>query len=199
MALVSIVSRERRAAKSLSRIDATRSLTTIQRGGMVLLYHSNVNLTGDFDISKADLHALGDDITRKKYGMINVGVGLLVADSSGIVLGSKAIGTTPAVPAYMDSIKQVRSLYLEEGRSPYDQLGADHDANWEVVGIQGDTPAEAKLYRITSGGPQLLNSAQENVIVFNDKSKMYVRYGNYELPKYGQLLLPHECRELCPE
>ena len=160
-------------------VDATRSLTTIQRGGMVLLDHSNVKLTGDYDISKADLNALGNDITRKKYGVMNVSVGMLVANGSGIVLGSNAVGETPAEPVFIDSVNRVRSLYLRDGLSSYNQMGAVHDANWQVIGINAD---DNHLYRTDSIDHQLvivgdpLTTAQENVIIFNDTSKMYVRY-----------------------
>jgi hypothetical protein len=155
---------------------ATRSLTTLQRGGVVLLDNSQINLTGKHDIS---------NMADKNYGMLKIDLSLFVANGSGIVLGA-----TDA-PAYMDSIKQVKSLYLKDGLISYEQIGAGNSGNWEVVGIQG---ADNTLYRIKAGEeptpwiPVALTKAQENVIVFNGDSRMWVRYhDNTGAQKYGEL------------
>jgi len=163
---------------------ATRTLTTLQRGGIVLLDNSNIKFEGTVDIS-------GQDLIRDKFGVLQVDKGLFVANASGIVLG------TSTKPAYMDSIHSVRSLYLKSGQISYNQLGAGHNTNWETVGIQGTTSATASLYRLTNTGtpstpvitPVLLTAAQENVIIFKNASKLWVRYRNSadNKLKYGEL------------
>jgi len=139
---------------------ATRTLTTIQRGNIVLLDNANVNLSGADDISgRAD--------ATKDYGVMKVDDGLLVTNATGIVLGAAN------APAYMDCIKQVRSLHLKSGTS-YENMSAN--GNWEWIGIKGNTPETAQLYYTETAPNVALASNAENVIIFNDVSKLWVRY-----------------------
>lgn len=150
---------------------ATRTLTTIQRGNTVLLDNANVNLIGADDISgRAD--------ATKDYGVMKVDDGLLVTNATGIVLGAAN------APAYMDSIKQVRSLHLKAGTS-YENMNAN--GNWEWIGIKGDSPETAQLYYTETNPNTALASNDENVIIFNDISKLWVRYTQGTTNFYGEL------------
>ena len=140
---------------------ASRTLTTIQRGGIVLLERANLNLSGAKDISKQD--------TATNYGVLKVDMSMFVSNGGGIVLG--ALGK----PAYMDSIKQVRSLYLNDTLSSYNMMGAGNNDRWEVIGIKDNI--NPKLYRIHGDSTLTeLSRADENVIIFNDSSVLWVRY-----------------------
>ena len=157
---------------------ASRSLTTIQRGGTVVLENTNMNLSGASDISFPNVN--------RKFGVVKVSDGLYVANASGIVLGSGAQNDSVMI----DSVKLVKSVYLPTGTtSAYSNMGAQ--ATWDLVGIQGNTTVAASLYRLTNNGttPVLLSTAQENVIIFKDKSKLRVRYKDEAdgIKKYGQL------------
>ena len=145
---------------------ATRTLTTIQRGGQVLLDGVNVKLSGATDISSTT------DLTN--YGVLNIGTSLMVANASGIVLGET--GT----PAYMDSIKQVRSLHLKSGTAYASPV-------WEWIGITGSTPEGASLVYHESAPTTPLGKANENVILFKDASQLHVRYTEGTTTKYGEL------------
>ena len=151
---------------------ASRTLTTIQRSNITLLDHSNVNLTGADDISGHD--------SNRKFGVLQMNFGFYSTNGSGIVLGATS------APAYMDSIHEVRSLWLSSGNT-YDQIHNPQNEIWDMVGISG---SDNKLYRIHSDSTTQLTSAQENVIVFNGDSRLWVRYYDRTAAtrrKYGQL------------
>ena len=163
-------------------VHATRSLTTIQRGGTVVLENTNMDLSGASDISFPNVN--------RKFGVVKVSDGLYVANASGIVLGSGAQNDSVMI----DSVKLVKSVYLPSSiPSAYSNMGAQ--ATWEVVGIKGDTPEAARLYRLHNNSGTItpdanaLALAEENVIIFYDKSKMRVRYKDEAdgIKKYGQL------------
>ena len=170
---------------------ATRSLTTIQRGGIVMLENSNINLSGKYDITDRDLPVIGTN-DRRKYGVLNTKIGYYMVNASGIVLGSAANGDTPAQPVFIDSVKLVKSLYLPDGATAYNQMSFQ-PTNWEVVGIQGNTTTEARLYRLHDNegtitpDENFLKFNEENVIIFNDTSKMWVRYHEANKIYYGEL------------
>ena len=155
---------------------ATRTLTTIQRGGQVLLDGVNVKLSGATDISSTT------DPTN--YGVLNIDESLMVANATGIVLGTSPIaadGENPAVPGqsvYMDSIHQVRSLHLKSGTAYASPV-------WEWIGITGGTPEGASLMYSETGTS--LTKANENVILFKDASQLHVRYTEGTTTKYGEL------------
>ena len=167
---------------------ATRDLTTIQRGGIVVLDNTNIHFTGAAPISRPDY--------TTKYAVGRANLGFYCLNGSGIVLGAAND------PVLIDSVKQVKSMYLPTGESVYQNvLGGASQTNWETVGIMGNTPATAELVRLTNTGtetdpeitPETLTAEQENVILFKDKSKMYVRYtqgkdaeGN-DITYYGKL------------
>lgn len=155
--------------------DATRTLKTLQRGGVVLLDQSNIHFSGDADIS--------GQYPERNFGVLQVSLALYVANGSSIVLGNTTI------PAYMDSIRSVSSLYLKDGvGSSYNQMGAGSAGNWEMVGIYpGNTNT---LYRIKGTDDIVALTPQgENVILFNNDSRLFVRYKNNSDGKvyYGQL------------
>ena len=158
---------------------ASRSLTTIQRGDIVLLDKTNVNLSGADDITGAD--------SFRKFAVLQVDEGVYSTNATGIVLG------VTSAPAYMDSIHEVRSLYLKDGAgTSYDQMSFANNPNWEMVGINGTVKTDT-LYRIhATGTPTALKPSQENVIIFNGDSRLYVRYLDESVPAspkmmYGQL------------
>ena len=174
-----------RNATSGEMTSATRTLTTIQRADNVIIDHANINLSGEYDITVSN--PTSDDY---KYGVMRVADTLAVINASGIVLGSTDH------PVYMDSIYTVQSLKLAGSSNPSIY---DHDLNqlnkhsWYWLGIQGNTPEAAKMYYINgtnlaSNAP--LAYADENVILFNDISKLWVRYYNptVDVPYYGELL-----------
>ena len=155
--------------------DATRTLTTIQRGGIVLLDNANLHFSGAPDIS--------GQFPNRIFGVLQVDNGFYSTNGSGIVLG--VVGS----PAYMDSIREVRSLYLKDNAgTSYDQIDASDNTNWEVVGIQDNT-ANPGLYRTVTDLTTPLTFDQENVIIFNGDSRLMVRYYDASANKvmYGEL------------
>ena len=150
---------------------ATRTLKTIQRCGNLVIDHSNVNLSGMNDIS-------GNG--KRQYAVLKVDTTLYMANASGFVLGS------PSVPAYMDSIRKVRSVHLKQSSySVYDvpfygMLDDDAHDYWEWIGIKGDSEETAHLYYTVSNTSTPLTYAQENVLVFKGDSRLWVRYHRRE-------------------
>lgn len=162
---------------------ASRTLTTLQRGDIILLDNTNVNLSGADDISQSD--------SERKFAVLQVDKGVYVTNASGIVLG--AVGA----PAYMDSIHEVRSLHLINANSTsYGHLDGSNANDWEWIGVnplvgEGNTQENARLYYTqTNPNPPLVYN-QENVIIFNGDSRLYVRYldktGGNRKRMYGQL------------
>ena len=153
---------------SLSSV--TRTLTTLQRSGVALIDNSNIHFTGEPDLSQTY-----ED--RDCFGVLTVDDGLYVANGSSFVLG------TDAKPAYMDSIVEIRSLHLKSGNS-YDYINslAEGDLNnWELIGVNyngTNTPENVHLYYTETSNTTPLTSDQENVIIFNGDSRMWVRYKN---------------------
>ena len=153
---------------------ATRTLKTIQRCGNLVIDHSNVNFSGMNDISGSG---------KRQYAVLKIDSTLYMANASGFVLGS------PSVPAYMDSIRKVRSVHLKQASySVYDVPfypmldDEDHDY-WEWIGIKGDSEADAHLYYysdLQSSTPSALTFSQENVLVFKGDSRLWVRYHRKE-------------------
>ncbi len=144
---------------------ATRTLKTIQRCGNLVIDHSNVNFSGMNDISGSG---------KRQYAVFKVDTTLYMANASGFVLGS------PSVPAYMDSIRKVRSVHLKQSDySVYDvPFYGMLDNYWEWIGIKGDSEETVQLYYTDSNTP--LTYAQENVLVFKGDSRLWVRYHRKE-------------------
>ena len=147
---------------------ATRTLTTIQRCDNVLLANSNVNLSGNVDISGHD---------HRNYAVLLVDKGLYMAEASALNLGATN------QPAYMDSIRMVRSVLLKGNSADYTNpvtfWGTTINSDiWDWVGIKGDSPENAKLYRIVGATPSTdpLYFSQENVLLFQGDSRLWVRY-----------------------
>jgi hypothetical protein len=162
---------------------ASRTMTTFQRGDMIWLDNVNVKLSGADDISQSD--------SDRAFAVLQVDKGVYVTNASGLVLG--AVGA----PAHMDSIHEVRSLHLKGGfGTSYDNMIVnDH---WEWIGVdsiavsgQYNTAENARLYYTQTAPSTPLNYDQENVIIFNGDSRLYVRYldktGGTKKRKYGQL------------
>ena len=159
---------------------ASRTLTTLQRGDIIMLDNTNVNLSGATDISQSD--------SDRAFAVLQVNKGVYVTNASGIVLG--AVGA----PAYMDSIHEVRSLHLRNASTSYGHLDGSNANDWEWIGVNpnGDNTAEnARLYYTQTNPNSPLVYNQENVIVFNGDSRLYVRYldktGGNKKRMYGQL------------
>lgn len=152
---------------------ATRTLKTIQRCGNLVIDHSNVNFSGMNDISSSG---------RRQYSVFKVDSTLYMANASGFVLGS------PSIPAYMDSIRKVRSVHLKQpSYSVYDMPFypmLDDEGYWEWIGIKGDSEEDAHLYYYSdltgSNNPTALTFSQENVLVFKGDSRLWVRYHRKE-------------------
>ena len=165
---------------------ASRTLTTLQRGDIIMLDNTNVNLSGADDISQSD--------SERKFAVLQVDKGVYVTNASGIVLG--AVGA----PAYMDSIHEVRSLHLKDNSTTsYLHMNAGNDNSWEWIGVnplnpsdpQGNTQENARLYYTQTASSTPLDYNQENVIIFNGDSRLYVRYldetTSNKKRMYGQL------------
>ena len=161
--------------------DATRTLTTLQRAGTVFIDNSNVHFSGTNDISQRE--------SIREYAVLKIDEGLYVANASGIVLGAEGAA------ACMDSIHDVRSLHLMDG-TVYEHQDVTNTTYWEWIGVHkngaDNTPANARLwYSSTHEDP--LTPAQENVIIFNADSKLWVRYWDLnetalDKTKYGPLI-----------
>jgi len=152
----------RNADKDDEFTSATRSLTTIQRCGHVLLDSTNVKLSGAYDITVAS----PSSPTNWKYGVFKVDTAMYVYDGSGIVLGAAHN------PVYMDSIRVLKSVLLAEG-TIYDSALL-YKLRWDTIGIMNN---DNKLHRIHNGSAtEDLESNYENVIIFNDTSRLWVRY-----------------------
>lgn len=170
---------------------ATRTLTTIQRCNDLIIDNANVNLSGMSDITEQSIH---------NYAVLHVDDTLTMANASAFNLGSQS------APAYMDSIYAVRSLHMMEGDSIYkDYLYLSGKRNWEWIGVAplnpnpdniSDTtynsPNNARLYyyRGLDSEQTPLTYDEENVILFNGDSRLWVRYhdkaqGGIQL--YGEL------------
>lgn len=144
---------------------ASRTLTTLQRGDIILLDNTNVNLSGADDISQSD--------SERKFAVLQVDKGVYVTNASSIVLG--AVGA----PVYMDSIHEVRSLHLRNASTSYGHLDGGDANYWEWIGVNpngGNTAENASLYYTQTAPGTPLNYNQENVIIFNGDSRLYVRY-----------------------
>ena len=152
---------------------ASRQLTTLQRGGVVLFDNANVKFSGQPDIS--------GQYPDRIFGVLQVDNGLYATNASGIVLGSVTH------PAYMDSIKEVRSLRLRSTATgdAYTHSDPTDETYWEWIGIKN---SDNNLYHTESSGGAL-TTAQENVIIFNGDSRMMVRYKDKtaDKVKYGAL------------
>lgn len=159
---------------------ATRTLTTLQRGDIVMLDHANVNLSGAEDISGRAYEGLGENEERKAYGVMKVDEGLYVTNASGLVLGATN------APVFIDSIKLVKSLHLMNDASSYDNMTVSGNANWEWIGVK-EEQENAHLYYTTSAPNAAIGYAQENVIRFNDVSQLWVRYTTGTTNYFGEL------------
>lgn len=148
---------------------ATRTLTTIQRCGYVALDNVNIQLTGASDISK---QADGN------YAVLKVDDNMYVGNASSLVLGEAE------APAQMDSIHAMFSSYLTSG-TIYDQ-DVLSDLPWDWIAIKGNTAESAQLYH-HNDLDHALTRDQENVILFNGDSRLWVRYGEGNTTKYGEL------------
>ena len=163
---------------------ATRTLTTIQRCTDLVVFNSNVNLTGIADISGQGSRNYA---VNKIFGVTNVNGtnqavgGMYVSDASSLVLGSSESS------AYMDQIKQLNSLHLNQG-SIYNILNGN-TMTWHWLGIN-EQNQDAHLYYIDGNtiSGSALTKDQENVILFNGDSRLWVRYVDVDnTQKYGEL------------
>lgn len=155
---------------------ASRTLTTIQRCNDLIIDNANVNLSGLSDIT---------GVAHRNYAVLKVDDTLYMTNASALNLG------TQTSPAYMDSIFAVRSLHLMNNDSIYaDYLYKVAHRDWEWIGVaplnptSGDiidtlnfnTKENARLYYRTSAPTNDLSYDEENVILFNGDSRLWVRY-----------------------
>ena len=180
--------------------EATRTLTTIQRCQNLLLDNVNINLTGLNDINTTYS-------TSKIYSVVKVDEVMYLTNASALSVGGEA------GPAYMDSIHCLRSMHLNvpAGTTIYDELYALEDGDltpaendetkqhydniqsleWIAVNplTGGENTAEnARLYYVISAPTTPLDYEEENVILFNNFSQLWVRYHKDEPnTKYGEL------------
>nr|MCR5039384.1 T9SS type A sorting domain-containing protein [Bacteroidales bacterium] len=157
----------------------TRPMATIQRVGNLLFDNANIALTGARDISNLD------GLTTL-YGIYQVDTTLMVCNGSSIVLGN-ADNPTNIIPADIDSVKVVRSVKLKE--SVYNKFFLRKLAyTWIGVRDVLDTPitTNANMY-YSDGTAGALSREAENVILFQGRSKLFVRYHIRNENQYGEL------------
>ncbi len=162
-----------------SLVSVTRTFTTIQRVGNLFLDKANIALTGARDISNLD----GQPNTY--YGVYQVDTSMVVSNGSSIVLGNAA---DPAhiVPAYIDSVKVLRSVRLDE--SIYNKFFLPKLA-YTWIGVKDtreDIGLDVNFYYNGEETP-LNRDTEENVILFNGLSQLFVRYHIGSENKYGEL------------
>jgi hypothetical protein len=159
---------------------STRTMATIQRCGNLVIDNSNFTFTGAPSID-------GDD--GNLYSVYKIDTCFYVANASGITLGAGDVA------AHMDSIRMLRSVHLVGSDDPsnptsvYEQVFPEK-LNWEWIGIREQNQEANKLYYISETNPDnQLPLDKENVMVFNKKAKLYVRYSDpsTSTTKYGQL------------
>ena len=165
------------ASDSLASV--TRTLTTIQRVGNLYMDNANIALTGARDISELD----GQPNTY--YGVYQVDTSMVVSNGSSIVLGNAA---DPAhiVPAYIDSVKVLRSVRLDDDiyskfflpKLRYTWIG--------VKDTREDIGLDVNFYYNGEETP-LNRETQENVIIFKGLSQLFVRYHIRNENQYGEL------------
>ncbi len=152
---------------------STRTLTTIQRCGNLLLDNANVNITGSDDLNV-------ESGNTGHYGVLKVDTVFYLANASSLNLSYAT-----ATPANMDSIRCLRSVHLKSG-SVYDQQFFGK-LPWEWIGISGDTEETAKMYYTETAPSTSLSKNQENVILFNNESRLWVRYCVGTSTMFGEL------------
>lgn len=154
---------------------ATRTLTTIQRCNDLVIDNANVNLSGLSDIT---------GVAHRNYAVLKVDDTLYMTNASALNLG------TQTSPAYMDSIFAVRSLHLMNNDSVFaDYIYKVAHRDWEWIGVAPLNPGDditntetyntlenARLYYRTSAPTDDLSYDEENVILFNGDSRLWVRY-----------------------
>jgi len=158
--------------------DASHSLTTIQRCGNLLFEDVNLKLTGLADISS---------ITDPKlYGIMHVDNAIYMVGGNATQGGSAIVLGTNDGSAYVDSVKMVRSVLFHTGENYASTIENVGNLTWDWAGINNN---DSQLYHIVSGGSSsgVLTKAQENVIIFKNQSKMYLRYHEGATQKYGEL------------
>ena len=154
---------------------ATRTLKTAQRIGTFVLDDSNVVFSGYEDISgKSDT----------LFAVVKINEDFRVANASSMILGT--VDGLDVTPAFIDSIQNIHSCYLTSG-----DLYQDADLSalpWGWIGINPEAPASPtidniKMYHINGTTLQTpaLTAAQENVILFNGNSRLWVRYNEKKL------------------
>ena len=184
----------------------TRTLTTIQRCQNLLLDNVNINLSGFNDINTTYS-------SSKLYSIIKVDDTLYMANASAIAIGNGQ----PAYMDSIFCLRSVH-LNVDAGRTIYEELKAlevaantpaqnderkqhwgniskddnqtdNHKWEWIAVNPVGDNTApNARLFYRYSAPSTALTYDQENVILFNDFSQLWVRYHRkVQTTMYGEL------------
>ena len=150
---------------------STRPMGTIQRCDNLVIDHSNFTFSGR--------PWLGHD-DGNLYAVAKVDSCLYIADSSALTLGD---GTAPA---HMDSIRKLQSGYLvyDNHTTTYNVFSEKvvGKLDWGWIGVVDPTSGNANemcfMDGLTAGNT--LNKAQENIIIFNGPTKLWVRYHEWE-------------------
>ena len=150
---------------------STRPMGTIQRCDNLVIDHSNFTFSGR--------PWLGHD-DGNLYAVAKIDSCLYIADSSALTLGD---GTAPA---HMDSIHKLQSGYLiyDNHTTTYNVFSEKvvGKLDWGWIGVVDPTSGNANemcfMDGLTAGNT--LNKAQENIIIFNGPTKLWVRYHEWE-------------------
>ena len=159
---------------------STRPMGTIQRCDNLVIDHSNFTFSGR--------PWLGHD-DGNLYAVAKVDSCLYIADSSALTLGD---GTAPA---HMDSIRKLQSGFLvyDNHTTTYNVFSEKvvGKLDWGWIGVvdptngnpsigteMGNAREMCFMEGLTQGNT--LNKEQENIIIFNGPSKLWVRYHVWE-------------------
>lgn len=160
-------------------VRSTRPLGTIQRCGSLVIDNSNFAFTG--------MKNLADGTDTRLYAVFKVDSCFYVVNGSGVTLGLEDV-------ADMDSIHAMRSGAFKTGHNVYENqfpVKLMNDTYWHWVGIRDKSAEANKLYYEDGDENNFsgeLAKTAENVMVFKDDAKLYIRYTTLTgKTKYGEL------------
>ena len=155
---------------------STRPMGTIQRCDNLVIDHSNFTFSGRPRLGQDD---------GNLYAIMKIDSCLYIADSSALTLGDGS------APAHMDSIRKVQSAYLMGQTANNNVLSkkAVTKLKWGWIGLKPTTDNADQMCFMKANGTDstALAKVQENIILFNGPSKLWVRYNEGTTQKYGEL------------
>ena len=149
--------------------ESTRFMGTIQRCDNLVIDNSNFSFTG--------ARILGSD-SPEKYSVAKIDSCMYVANASGISLGY-GDGS-----ANMDSIRMLRSVHLNSSTDSVYMKKSPGKLDWDWIGVRDTEKYANNLYYVHGDTPvstDPIGYANENVLVFNNDSRLYVRYQKKDL------------------